>query len=83
MSEDKPDQIAEKTTAPITNKAATPQENPFADIIINVLVPVLVLSYLSEEGGKFWHIGPMWGHVLSLWQFLSVTDSGITSNIAR
>ena len=66
MSQDAPDQIAEKTTATITSKAATAQENPFADIIINVLVPVLVLSYLSEEGGKFWHIGPMWAMFVAL-----------------
>ena len=46
MPEDAPVKIAEKTAAPIASKAATPQENPFADIIINVLVPVLVLSYL-------------------------------------
>lgn len=66
MSEDAPDQVPEKTTAPIASEAATPQENPFADIIINVLVPVLVLSYLSEEGDKFWHVGPMWAMFVAL-----------------
>ena len=66
MSEDAPVKIAEKTAAPIASKAATPQENPFADIIINVLVPVLVLSYLSKEGDEFWHIGPMWAMFVAL-----------------
>ena len=44
------------------------QEHPLANILINVLIPVLALSYLSKdpalqrllgESVKFWHIGPM------------------------
>ena len=66
MSEDAPVKNAEKTAAPIASKAATPQENPFADIIINVLVPVLVLSYLSKEDDAFWHVGPMWAMFVAL-----------------
>ena len=66
MPEDAPVKIAEKTAAPIASKAATPQENPFADIIINVLVPVLVLSYLSKEGDELWHVGPMWAMFVAL-----------------
>ena len=46
----------------------TKQENPFANILINVLIPVLALSYLSKDPelqqalGKAvrpWHIGPL------------------------
>ena len=66
MSEDAPGKIAEQTAAPIASKAATPQENPFADIIINVLVPVLVLSYLSKEDDQLWHVGPMWAMFVAL-----------------
>ena len=66
MSEDEPVKIAQNTAAPISSKATTPQENPFADIIINVLVPVLVLSYLSKEGDEFWHVGPMWAMFAAL-----------------
>ena len=66
MSEDSPDLIPEKTTAPITSNAAPPQENPFANIIINVLAPVLILSYLSKEGDELWHIGPMWAMFVAL-----------------
>ena len=62
MPEDAPVKIADKTA----NKAAAPQENPFADIIINVLVPVLVLSYLSKEDDEFWHVGPMWAMFVAL-----------------
>ena len=66
MSEDAPGQIAEKSTAPIASEPSTTQENPFADIIINVLVPVLVLSYLSKEGDAVWNIGPMWAMFVAL-----------------
>ena len=66
MSEDASDQIPEKTAAPATSKAAPPQENAFANIIINVLAPVLVLSYLSKEGDELYHIGPMWAMCVAL-----------------
>jgi hypothetical protein len=44
------------------------QDHPLANILINVLIPVLALSYLSKDpiiqemlgkDTKFWHIGPM------------------------
>ncbi|MEK7950791.1 VC0807 family protein [Luteolibacter soli] len=56
-------------------KAKTPQEHPLANILINVLIPVLVLSYLSKDPelqrklGKAvrpWHIGPMWAMIVAL-----------------
>lgn len=39
------------------------EESPLNNILINVLIPVLVLSYMSKDGGygeeaKPWHIGP-------------------------
>jgi hypothetical protein len=51
------------------------QENPLANILINVLIPVLVLSYLSkdpviqEQLGKPvkpWHIGPVYSMAVAL-----------------
>ena len=54
------------TTEKQTPKPA--QENPLANILINVLIPVLALSYLSKDpamqemlgkSAKFWHIGPL------------------------
>lgn len=48
--------------------AKTHQEHPLANILINVLIPVLVLSYLSKDPAlqeqlgkevKIWHIGPI------------------------
>lgn len=49
----------------IQEKKANPaQEHPLANILINVLIPVLALSYLSKDAAmqdepKFWHIGPL------------------------
>lgn len=45
-----------------------PKENPLANILVNVLIPVLALSYLSKDpefqqaigkAAKPWHIGPV------------------------
>ena len=70
MTDDAPDQVPETNAAltekKATSKAAPPQENPFANIIINVLAPVLVLSYLSKEGDKLYHVGPMWAMFVAL-----------------
>ena len=33
------------------------QENPLANILINVLIPVFALSFMSKDGDKLWHIG--------------------------
>lgn len=53
----------------------TPRDHPLANILINVIVPVLILSYLSKDPalqerlGKVarpWHIGPLKSMVLAL-----------------
>ena len=52
-----------------------PQEHPITNILINVIIPVLILSYLSkdpalqEKLGKAvrpWHIGPLKAMVIAL-----------------
>ncbi len=52
-----------------------PQEHPLANILINVIIPVLVLSYLSKDPelqvrlgkiAKPWHIGPLKAMILAL-----------------
>ena len=52
-----------------------PQDHPLANILINVIIPVLILSYLSkdpvlqEKLGKIakpWHIGPLKAMILAL-----------------
>ena len=46
--------------------AATPKENPLHNFLINVIIPVVALSVLSKEGGKAWHIGPVWGMIIAI-----------------
>ena len=52
-----------------------PQEHPLANILINVIIPVLILSYLSKDPviqaklGKtahLWHLGPLKALALAL-----------------
>jgi hypothetical protein len=38
--------------------AAKKQDNPLTDIIVNVILPVLILSHCSKDGEKVWHFGP-------------------------
>lgn len=50
-------------------KAKPPQEHPLANILINVLIPVMALDHLSkdpEAGAKFWHVGPHWAMAIAL-----------------
>lgn len=42
------------------------QEHPLANILINVLIPVLALSYLSKDEGKPWHLGPINAVIIAL-----------------
>lgn len=51
------------------------QEHPLANILINVLIPVMVLSYLSKDpeiqlklgkSVKPWHLGPLWAMIIAL-----------------
>lgn len=34
-------------------------DNSFLDIVVNVIAPVMILSWMSKEEGKFWHLGPV------------------------
>lgn len=51
------------------------QEHPLVNILVNVLIPVMVLSYLSKDPeiqvklgkvAKPWHIGPFWAMIIAL-----------------
>lgn len=53
------------------NKNSKPaQDHPLANILINVLIPVLALSYLSKDpsatDAKAWHIGPLYALFVAL-----------------
>jgi hypothetical protein len=60
---------------PDSTSPAAPKDNPLANILINVIIPVLALSYLSKDPalqaklGKEiqpWHIGPAYAMVVAL-----------------
>lgn len=54
------------TSAPPPSPAAPPkQENPLLNLLLNVLLPVTVLSYFSKENGRF-SLGPTWALVLAV-----------------
>ena len=48
------------------NGKAEKHENPLANIMVNVLIPVIALSLLSKDEGKPWHIGPLWGMMVAV-----------------
>jgi hypothetical protein len=56
---------------PPEDSSSPAKEHPLANILINVLVPVLALSFLSKEpsapAAKLWHIGPLY----ALWVALA------------
>ncbi len=48
------------------NTASADQENPLANIMVNILIPVLALSWLSKDGEKAWHVGPIYGMIIAV-----------------
>jgi len=42
------------------------QENALLNILLNVLLPVTVLSMCSKQGDRPWHIGPQWALVIAV-----------------
>ncbi len=42
------------------------QDNPLANIILNVLAPVIILSYCSKDGNSVWHLGPYKAMIIAL-----------------
>ena len=45
-------------SSPESQSGQKQQDNPLTDIIVNVLLPVLILTNCSKDGTKFWHLGP-------------------------
>ncbi len=55
----------------MTHKPAPKDEHPLANIMVNVIIPVLALSFLSKDASlqddpKPWHIGPLWAMIIAL-----------------
>jgi hypothetical protein len=42
------------------------QENALLNILLNVLLPVTVLSMCSKDGDKLWDLGPKWALVIAV-----------------
>ena len=79
-------------TAPHTKKAPAAQENPLANILVNVILPVLALDKLSVDPAfaddpKLYHIGPTWAVLIGLalpigygiWFFIKYKKSNLFS----
>ena len=47
----------------MTNKQ---QDHPLANIMWNVLIPIVALSFLGKNGDKIWHIGPVAGMLVAV-----------------
>ena len=56
---------AKSPPAPVGPKAAK-QENPLLNLLLNILLPVTVLSICSKEGDRPWHLGPQWALVIAV-----------------
>lgn len=48
------------------SKTTKKQDNSLIDVLINVIIPVLILSYMSKEEGKEWHLGPTKAMIIAL-----------------
>lgn len=71
----------------------TKDEHPLANILINVLIPVMALDHLSKNpeklGAKFWHVGPGWAMAIALalplgygiWHFMQTRKLNFFSGI--
>ena len=42
------------------------QEHPLSNIMWNVLIPIVALSFLGRNGDKFWHVGPVPGMLIAV-----------------
>jgi len=55
----------------MSRKPPAKDEHPLANILVNVIIPVVVLSFLSKDASlqehpKPWHIGPLWAMIIAL-----------------
>ncbi len=46
--------------------ATQKQDNPLANIMWNVLIPIVALSFLGKDGSKFYQVGPVIGMCLAV-----------------
>ncbi len=58
--------LSELMSETVVNPSPAPKEHPLANILINVLLPILALSYLGKDGSKPWHLGPHIGMAIAV-----------------
>jgi len=56
----------ETTAAPPAKQAAPKQENPLLNILLNVLLPVTVLSVCGTKEDKWYALGPQWALIVAV-----------------
>ncbi len=49
-----------------TTKDKKKPDNSLLDIVVNVIAPVMILSFMSKEDGKLWHLGPVMAMSIAL-----------------
>jgi len=72
-----------------TSASSAQDENPLMNIILNVLAPVLILSFCSKEEGEIWHFGPEKAMLVALlipvcygiWHFIQYKKLNIFSAV--
>jgi len=72
-----------------TSGSSAQEENPLMNIILNVLAPVLILSYCSKDGDSAWHFGPQKAMLIALavpicygiWHFVQYKKFNIFSAV--
>ena len=65
------------------------QDNSLVDMLVNVMIPVFILSAMSKEEGKLWHLGPKWAMIIALilplsygiWHFIKNKKFNLFSSI--
>jgi len=55
----------------MSRKPPAKDDHPLANILVNVVIPVVVLSFLSKDPNlqavpRPWHIGPLWAMIVAL-----------------
>jgi hypothetical protein len=47
-------------------KPKVKQENPLLNLLLNILLPVTILSICSKQGDSLWHVGPQWALAIAV-----------------
>ncbi|MGC6464620.1 MAG: VC0807 family protein [Akkermansiaceae bacterium] len=82
--------MSEESSPPASKSTSTAQQdNPLSDIIVNVLLPVIILTQCSKDGEKAWHLGPYVAMTLAIaiplcygiWHFIKMKKINLFSAV--